>query len=88
MIPVMGRPNSLYNVVHWLRRGTVDGGLAGSDDPERVVQLRSAGPCPACGGERIVQAVRIADSLAFSVGRFERVSCDCGTRAWKPAGGA
>ncbi len=86
MMPIMSRRFSLFNVMHWLRRGTVDGGLCGSDDPERVVQLRSAGPCPDCGEERIVEAVRVADSLVFSVGRLERVSCVCGTRLWRPGG--
>ena len=83
----MDRAITLHHFIRRLRRGTVDGGLTGADEPERVVGLRSAGPCPRCGEERLVQAVRVADSLAFSVGHLERVTCACGTRRWDGADG-
>ncbi len=80
MLAPMDRAITLHHFVRRFRRGTVDGGVTGADEAERVVQLRSAGPCPRCGEERLIQAVLVAYSLAFDPGRVERVTCACGTR--------
>lgn len=48
-----------------------------SSDREQIVDLRSTGPCPRCGEERIrVRDIRV-DDLGYSVRTRERWSCGC-----------
>lgn len=52
-------------------------GWGRSRDREQILDVRSTGPCPRCGEERIrVRDVRV-DDLGYSVRTRERWSCGC-----------
>lgn len=52
-------------------------GWGRSGDRERIVDVRSTGPCPRCGEERIRARDVRTDDLGYSVRIRERWSCGC-----------